>query len=292
MVVVVVAAVAAVLSLSAAKRRVKSGDDDTWKSEVKALNARGLELLGVKAYAEAEVEFRAALVIYEARVESTHPNVATSLGNLATCLHQQERYAEAEPIVRRALAIRVERYGPSHPAVATSTINLAQLLSAAGRRDEAAPLFRRAKEIDDATRPAKEAAEDAEDAWKREVAARNGRGLEHLEAKDYIEAEAQFRAALAIYEARVDAKHPNVATLLGNVATCLHHLERYAEAEPLLRRALAIREELYGRSTGHPAVALFTINLGQLLAATGREDEALRTLPLYRRAKELDAESR
>ena len=97
MVVVVVAAAAAVLSLSAAKRRVKSGDDDTWKNEVKALNARGLELLGVKAYAEAEVEFRAALVIYEARVEGTHPNVATSLGNLATCLHQQQRYAEFRP---------------------------------------------------------------------------------------------------------------------------------------------------------------------------------------------------
>jgi len=59
----------------------------------------------------------------------------------------------------------------------------------------------------------------------------------------------------------------------------LQHLGKFAEAEPLLRRALAIDEHSYGPD--HPNVATALNNLAELLEATNRLAEAE---PLLRRA--------
>ena len=57
----------------------------------------------------------------------------------------------------------------------------------------------------------------------------------------------------------------------------------YKEAEPLMRRALAIDENSYGAE--HPDVAIDLNNLAQLLQATNRLGEAE---PLMRRALAID----
>ncbi|ACF13774.1 TPR repeat-containing protein [Chloroherpeton thalassium ATCC 35110] len=64
----------------------------------------------------------------------------------------------------------------------------------------------------------------------------------------------------------------------------LYHFGRaaYAEAEPLLRRALEIREKQLGEE--HPLVATSLNNLGLLLQAQGKNAEAE---PLYRRSLEI-----
>ena len=59
----------------------------------------------------------------------------------------------------------------------------------------------------------------------------------------------------------------------------LYATNRMAEAEPLLRRALAIYEASFG--SDHPAVATAVNNLALLLEATNRLAEAE---PLFRRA--------
>ncbi len=58
------------------------------------------------------------------------------------------------------------------------------------------------------------------------------------------------------------------ADLAHQVATPLHHLGKYAEAEPLLRRALAIDEQSYGLH--HPEVATDLDKLAELLWDTDR----------------------
>ena len=69
-----------------------------------------------------------------------HPNVATSLNNLAVLYKTQGRYADAEPLYKRSLAIREKALGPDHPDVATSLNNLAALYKNSGplRRRRAA----------------------------------------------------------------------------------------------------------------------------------------------------------
>ena len=56
-----------------------------------------------------------------------HPDVATSLNNLALLYDNQGRYADAEPLYKRSLAISRKALGPDHPDVATSLNNLAEL---------------------------------------------------------------------------------------------------------------------------------------------------------------------
>ena len=56
-----------------------------------------------------------------------HPDVATSLNNLAWLYHAQGRYAEAEPLYKRSLAIVENALGPDHPHVAASLSSLARL---------------------------------------------------------------------------------------------------------------------------------------------------------------------
>ncbi len=66
---------------------------------------------------------------------------------------------------------------------------------------------------------------------------------------------------------------------LNNLAQLLQATNRLGEAEPLMRRALAIDEASYGPD--HPDVAIDLNNLAQLLRATNRLGEAE---PLMRRA--------
>ena len=66
----------------------------------------------------------------------------------------------------------------------------------------------------------------------------------------------------------------------------LQATNRLAEAEPLMRRALAIDEQSYG--TDHPDVARDLNNLAQLLQDTNRLAEAE---PLIRRALAIDEQS-
>jgi len=53
-------------------------------------------------------------------------------------------------------------------------------------------------------------------------------------------------ASAAIDEQSFGPDHPNVAAGLSNLAALLNSTNRLAEAEPLMRRALAIREKSYG----------------------------------------------
>ena len=69
------------------------------------------------------------------------------------------------------------------------------------------------------------------------------------------------------------------AVLMDRLARLLYSKALYQEAEPLMRRALAIDEASYGED--HPSVARDLNNLARLLQATNRLAEAE---PLMRRA--------
>ncbi|MDY0168021.1 MAG: tetratricopeptide repeat protein, partial [Thermoguttaceae bacterium] len=83
---------------------------------------------------------------------------------------------------------------------------------------------------------------------------------------------------LAIDEQSFGPEHPYIARDLNNLAFLLGATNRLAEAEPLMRRALAIAERSFGPA--HPNVAVCLNNLASLLAATKRPAEAE---PLMRR---------
>ncbi len=67
--------------------------------------------------------------------------------------------------------------------------------------------------------------------------------------------------------------HPAFATDLNNLALLYYDQGKYAQAEPLHRRALAIRETALGPE--HPQVATSLENYADLLRATGRSADAV-----------------
>ena len=94
---------------------------------------------------------------------------------------------------------------------------------------------------------------------------------------DYRRAATSFAAALKEAEALGEAD-PRFATTINNLALMFMKEGRYAEAEPLYRRSLAVHEKALGPD--HPSVGTTLNNLAGLFEAQGRYAEAE---PLYRR---------
>ena len=76
-----------------------------------------------------------------------HPDIATSLSNLAGLYYTQGQYGQAEPLYKRSLAIREKALGPDHPNVAQILGNMAALYRATNRKQEAEKLEQGAARI-------------------------------------------------------------------------------------------------------------------------------------------------
>jgi tetratricopeptide (TPR) repeat protein len=95
-------------------------------------------------YEEAEALYQRALRICEQALDPQHPDLATTLTNLAKLYTKQRRYAQAEPLYQQALAIREQTLGPDHPYTATTLHQLAWLYQEQGKHGQAEPLYQRA----------------------------------------------------------------------------------------------------------------------------------------------------
>jgi tetratricopeptide (TPR) repeat protein len=96
--------------------------------------------------------------------------------------------------------------------------------------------------------------------------------LEHLallaQAEHQPQAESLLRRALRAREAALGAEHPDVGVSLAELANLYVDQQRYREAEPLYRRALAIFAARALRR--HPAQTSALLSYARLLRATGR----------------------
>ena len=111
------------------------------------LNQKVIELYRTGKYDRAVIVARKALEVAEKNVGPHHPDVATTLNNLAKLYDTQGQYAQAEPLYKRSLAIWEKALGPDHPDVATSLLNLAALYRATKLDEEAETLKQRAARI-------------------------------------------------------------------------------------------------------------------------------------------------
>ena len=222
-------------------------------------------------YAEAEPLYQRAIAIGEKALGPEHPDLATWLNNLAVLYQATGRYAEAEPLFQRAIAIGEKTLGPEHPDLATGLNNLAELYQATGRYAEAEPLYQRAIAISEKTLGPEHP--DLAIRLNNLAAALPGhrplrRGRAALPARPRHRREGP----------RPRAPRPSPLGL-NNLAELYRATGRYAEAEPLFQRALAIGEKTLGPE--HPNLAIRLNNLAMLYQATGRYAEAE---PLYQRA--------
>ena len=234
-----------------------------FQEAARLLNKAGYYLNGRAQYAEAEPLCKRALAICEKVLGLDHPNVTTSLNNLAMLYYAQGQYTEAEPLYKRALAIGEKALGLDHPNVAQSLNNLAALYDDQGQYAEAEPLCKRALAIFE-----KALGLDHPDVAQ----SLNNLALLYYAQGQYAEAEPRCKRALAIRVKALGLDHPDVATCLNNLAAIYHAQGQYAKAEPLYKRALTIREKALGQD--HPYMAESLNNLAILFKAQGQYAEA------------------
>ncbi|MEZ5466715.1 MAG: serine/threonine-protein kinase [Lysobacterales bacterium] len=223
---------------------------------------------------EAESLYRSALAIRESALGPDHPDVAANLSHLGYLLNNQERYQEAEPFLLRALKIRESALGPDHFLVALSLDLLGDLYGREGRNAEAQALYLRSLAIKRkvyapdhpliaeshfalgnvyaAQGKAEQAAQELRTGLAMVETSLGpthislSRGLQSLgmllaNQGQWQEAEGVFRRLVAVYEAAVGPSHQWVGEALNNLGWVLSDgLQRYPEAELVLRRAVAI----------------------------------------------------
>ena len=97
------------------------------------LHAEILILYQQGRYAEAAKVAEEALKVAENTYGPDHPNVVTSVKNVADLYQVQGNYAAAEPLFKRALAIQEKNLGPDHPDLGRSMNDLAVLYKAQGK---------------------------------------------------------------------------------------------------------------------------------------------------------------
>ena len=110
-------------------------------------NQAGSALHDAGKYRQAEPLFQRALKIREKVLGAEHPDVASSLNNLALLYKTQGLYEKAEPLFQRSLKIREKVLGAEHPDIAESLNNLAELYKTQGYYEKAEPLYQRALKI-------------------------------------------------------------------------------------------------------------------------------------------------
>lgn len=115
--------------------------------------------------------------------------------------------------------------------------------------------------------------------------ARIDRALELQWSGRAAEAAEILRGVLADEEARLGGDHPGLAPIQNNLASCLIEIGLHAEAEPLIRRSVALAE---AADPPHPALATRLYNLARFLQDAGRLEESE---ALFRRLIELESAS-
>ncbi|MBD2102058.1 FxSxx-COOH system tetratricopeptide repeat protein, partial [Leptolyngbya sp. FACHB-261] len=173
------------------------------------LNQTGYYLAQRAQYTEAEPLLAQALELRQRLLGQDHPDVATSLNNLALLYDSQGRYSEAEPLYLQALELRQRLLGQDHPDVATSLNNLALLYDSQGRYSEAEPLYLQALELRQRLL--------GQDHPSVANSLNNLAALYRAQGR-YSEAEPLLAQALELRQRLLGQDHPDVATSLNNLA--------------------------------------------------------------------------
>ena len=73
--------------------------------------------------------------------------------------------------------------------------------------------------------------------------------MNYLELEDYEKAEPLFREALKLNEDLLGNDHPNTLSAINNLSILLNNIEKYVEAETLLKRNLDISKRFEDMNT-------------------------------------------
>ena len=231
--------------------------------EASTLSKEALALQQQGRPAEAVVIYTRALKLREKQLGPHHPDVAAALNNLGVALRLDARPNEAGPVFLQSLAI-AEECGDNH-LLATVLGGLGATLVDLGQFDRAEPVLRRSLAMfEQASGPASVEAAEAGNNLAM-LYRRNG----HL-----ARAQEQMEHVLPLLEQRLGSRDPEFAKALNGMFVILAEQNQWDQAEPYVRRALAIGQQVFPDSI---QMAEFRENLA-LVAAHRHEFQAAASL--------------
>jgi CHAT domain-containing protein/Tfp pilus assembly protein PilF len=245
-------------------------EDDHALHEARKLSAAIVRLYRASKYDQARRLGEHAWEIRERVLGPEHPDVASSLYDLANLYWIKGDYAKAEPFYQRALTISEKALRRAHPDVSNSLNDLANIHFIKGEYAKTEQFYQHILTIGE-----------------------KALGLEHPEVARYLnnlatlyrvrgsyaKAEPLYQRALTIGERALGPDHPDVAHSLTNLGILYREGGNYVRAEQFLQRALTIRQKVL--KPEHPRIAVLLTDLANLYTDSG---EYAKAEPLYQRA--------
>lgn len=211
-------------------------------------------------YAEVEPLYQRSLIIRKQVLGHNHPDIATSLNDLARLYRDQGKYEWAIQHYQQALAIREKL---KDPMAAQSLNGLATLYSIQCKYEQAEELMEQVQTIyGDKLGPA-----HPEIARSRYILAR----LYHLRG-NYKQAELLYEQTLTMDEQIWGKNHTNTASCLDDLAKLYYDLGQYKQAEDFYQRSRKIRTEVLVPRHSETATSLH--NLASLERDLGYYEKA------------------
>ncbi|MEL6612327.1 MAG: tetratricopeptide repeat protein, partial [Bacteroidota bacterium] len=181
-----------------------------------------------RRFEEAEPYFQEGLALLRAHSDASPLQISEITNDLGVLLKNLERYDEAEPLYRETLAIRQRILGDTHPRVATSLNNLGAFLRRTEQYEEALDVSLRAVEVYRAA---------LGDDHPEYAIGINNLASSYDDVGDTDQALRYYRESLDVMERALGSEHSTTNALRLNLGSMMLDVERYAEAEDLLRTA-------------------------------------------------------
>jgi tetratricopeptide (TPR) repeat protein len=173
--------------------------------------------------------FEKRLKLRQAKLGPDHPDTLSTMDNLAAAYWGLNRLDQSIPLLERTLQLRQKRLGRQHPDTLRTVANLGVTYKDVGRLQEAMPLL-------------EEAYRGAKNYPNLRFA---GAHLLLAYAKAGEDAKLANLISEQLHEIRkaLPRDSPQLAGQLAPIGLALLEQQKWAEAEPLLRECLAIREK-------------------------------------------------
>ncbi|MBK9386300.1 MAG: tetratricopeptide repeat protein [Planctomycetes bacterium] len=186
-----------------------------------------------------------------------HPKLLNGLNNLGASYWKAERFPEAIALFEEILKFQEAKYGREHPATLATIANLAANLKGERRYAEARPLLEEVYAASSNTRGLRPYVVDLLEVYLR-------LGLR-------AEAAPLFEVAVKMAHEELKPESTKLATELLKLGQTWLELDAAAEAEPVLREVVALREKLQPEAWSTSSARSL---LGAAIAAQGRLAEA------------------
>lgn len=192
-------------------------------------------------------------------------HVTSELAMLRT---QQGRWDEAETLMREGIALSGAQ--PDQPDRGVDQVNLGEILGKLGRFDEAEKALLQGialhTRVLGPTHPLT-------------LGARKELAMVLIKQRRFDEGDREYRETIELYKETLGAQHPATGLAEHNYAVAQYNRSNYAQAEVLVRSALAIAER--DLPPTHERVAAARLVLAASMLETGKHDEAVPMLETH-----------